>query len=140
MVIGVMNKEYYCLESKDPKRILPCADPLNRNELSVMLTKAPLFPEPYKSSIKKTDEQCRKKKPALDVDDTGVSTLPLPQIYRHLLTPYALAAGTLNRAMQHLLLHLNTTLGLWMHVVALENSMARFKVPAARAYGVRRWR
>ena len=66
-----MTKAYFCLESKDVKCVLPCADPPSRKELAamvkaVMYRKAKLFSEPYKSSIARTAKLVKKKKPDLD--------------------------------------------------------------------------
>ena len=69
--IGVMNKTFYCLASKDVKQVLVCADPPSKKELSTMLkavmySKAKLFQEPFRSSIPRTAKLVKKKRPDLD--------------------------------------------------------------------------
>ena len=71
LLIGVMNKTFYCLASKDVKQVLVCADPPSKKELAAMLkavmySKAKLFQEPFRSSIPRTAKLVKKKRPDLD--------------------------------------------------------------------------
>ena len=71
MFAGIISGRYYCIQSEQIARLLPCADKPSRQELAEILKKAMLefrgnFGEPYDSAIKRTAPLILKKKPDIN--------------------------------------------------------------------------